>query len=177
MPVGQLSAKARVRVVQKALTLVSEKKPTWTRHELVRQLALVMPAQTRHMTPDAAQDLLAGLADEALSGDIGDVVCLEAPEWPPLPGSLRRELDGRSIYTRPGTTRYATAAQLSAEEHSSPTPRHREHRACRASWQPGSSAPTQGCWKRSYANARTTHAARSRGVGCGWTRPPPSTTS
>src|SRR5206468_5754635 len=35
-PVGQLSAEARVRVVQKALTLVSEKKPTWTRHELVR---------------------------------------------------------------------------------------------------------------------------------------------
>ena len=113
---GQLSAEARVRVVQKALTLVSEKKPTWTRHELVRQLALVMPAQTRQMTPDAAQDLLVGLANEALSGDIGDVVCLEAPEWPPLPDSLRRELDGRSIYTRPGIARYATATQLSTEE-------------------------------------------------------------
>src|SRR6266496_6494031 len=83
---------------------------------LVRQLALVMPAQTRQMTPDAAQDLLVGLTDEALSGDIGDVVCLEAPEWPPLPDSLRRELDGRSINTRPGTTRYATATQLSTEE-------------------------------------------------------------
>ena len=115
-PAGRLSNEARVRVVQKALTLVSEKKPTWTRHELVRQLALVMPAQTRQMTPDAAQDLLVGLADEALSGAIGDVVCLEAPEWPPLPGSLRRKLDDHSIYTRPGTTRYATAAQLSAEE-------------------------------------------------------------
>jgi conjugative relaxase-like TrwC/TraI family protein len=42
-PAGQLSAEARVRVVQKALTLVSGEKPTWTRHELVRQLALVMP--------------------------------------------------------------------------------------------------------------------------------------
>src|SRR6266496_4686383 len=83
---------------------------------LVRQLALAMPAQTRQMTPDAAQDLLVGLTDEALSGDIGDVVCLEAPEWPPLPDSLRRELDGRSINTRPGTTRYATATQLSTEE-------------------------------------------------------------
>ena len=115
-PAGGLSNEARVWVVQKALTLVSDKKPTWTRHELVKQLALVMPAQTRQMTPDAAQELLAGLADEALSGGIGDVVCLEAPEWPTLPHSLRRELDGRSIYTRPGTTRYATAAQLSAEE-------------------------------------------------------------
>jgi hypothetical protein len=44
------------------------------------------------------------------------VVCLEAPEWPPLPAALRRELDGRSIYTRPGVARYATAAQLSMEE-------------------------------------------------------------
>ena len=30
-------------------------------------------------------------------------VCLEAPEWPPLPASLRRERDGRSVYTRPGS--------------------------------------------------------------------------
>jgi hypothetical protein len=35
---------------------------------------------------------------------------------PPLPTSLRRELDGRSIYTRPGVARYATAAQLTMEE-------------------------------------------------------------
>ena len=41
---------------------------------------------------------------------------MSAPEWPPLPASLRRELDGGSVYTRPGATRYATAAQLSAEE-------------------------------------------------------------
>ena len=68
------------------------------------------------MSPQAARELLLGLADEALSGRIEDVVSLEAPEWPPLPGSLRRELDGRSVYTRPGTARYATAAQLSAEE-------------------------------------------------------------
>jgi hypothetical protein len=58
---------------------------------------------------------LLGLADEALSGRTGDVVCLEAPEWPPLPASLRRQLDGRSIYARPGVARYATAAQLSME--------------------------------------------------------------
>ena len=44
------------------------------------------------------------------------MVCLEAPEWPPLPAYLRRELDGRSVYTRPGTARYATRVQLSLEE-------------------------------------------------------------
>ena len=57
-----------------------------------------------------------GLADEALSGRVGDVVSLEAPEWPPVPIALRRELDGRSVYTRPGTARYVTRAQLSMED-------------------------------------------------------------
>ena len=32
------------------------------------------------------------------------------------PAALRRGLDGRSVYTRPGTARYATAAQLSMED-------------------------------------------------------------
>jgi hypothetical protein len=95
---------------------VSDRQPAWTRHDLLKQLALVMPPETQRMSPQAAQELLLGLADEALSGRTGDVVCLEAPEWPPLPRSLRRELDGRSVYTRPGTARYATATQLSREE-------------------------------------------------------------
>jgi hypothetical protein len=102
--------------VDKTLAQVTAKQSTWTRHDLLKQLALVMPAQTRAMNPQAARDLLFGLAEEALSGRAEDIVCLEAPEWPPLPRSLRRDLDGRSVYTRPGTARYATAAQLSAEE-------------------------------------------------------------
>jgi hypothetical protein len=68
------------------------------------------------MSPQAARALLLGLTDEAVSGRTGEVACLEAPEWPPLPTSLRRELDGRSVYTRPGAARYATAARLSMEE-------------------------------------------------------------
>ena len=103
-------------MLAKALVLVSEKHPAWTRHDLLKQLALVMPPETRQMDATAAQQLLVGLAEEALSGRAGDVVCLEAPEWPPLPASLRRELDGRSVYTRPGVTRYATATQLSLED-------------------------------------------------------------
>ena len=115
-PAAPPSREAQARAVQKALALVSDKQPAWTRHDLLKQLALVMPPETRRMSAQAAQELLLGLADEALSGRAGDVVCLEAPEWPPLPRSLRRELDGRSVYTRPGTARYATAAQLSREE-------------------------------------------------------------
>ncbi len=115
-PGGPPTRAVQAQAVQKALALVAGKQSTWTRHDLLKQLALVMPAGTRHMSPQAAHELLLGLADEALSGRVEDVVSLEAPEWPPLPGSLRRELDGRSVYTRPGTTRYATAAQASAEE-------------------------------------------------------------
>jgi AAA domain/TrwC relaxase len=110
------SREMQERAVQKALVLVSDKHPAWTRHDLLKQLALVMPTGTRRMDAEAAQQLLLGLAEEALSGRAGDVVCLEAPDWPLLPASLRRELDGRSVYTRPGITRYATAAQLSMED-------------------------------------------------------------
>jgi hypothetical protein len=108
--------------VQRALTLVQAAKSTRTRADLLKQLALVLPAQTRSMAPEAAVALLHELADEALAGGSAEeVVCLEAPQWPPLPDYLRRPLDGRSVFTRPGTTRYATRVQLSMEEQ---LPRH-----------------------------------------------------
>ena len=116
-PAGPPSRQAQARALAKALVLVSAKHPAWTRHDLVRQLALVMPPETRQMSSQAAQELLLGLAEEALSGRTGEVVCLEAPQWPPLPAPLCRQLDGRSVYTRPGVARYATTAQLTMEEH------------------------------------------------------------
>jgi hypothetical protein len=115
-PGGPPARETQERAVHKALVLVSDKHPAWTRHDLLKQLAPVMPTEARRMDAQAAQELLLGLAEEALSGRVGDVVCLEAPQWPPLPASLRRELDERSVYTRPGVTRYATAAQLSLED-------------------------------------------------------------
>jgi AAA domain len=110
------SREAQQRMLQKALVLVSDKHPAWTRHDLLKQLALMMPPETRHMDGEVAHALLAGLTEEAISGRLGEVVCLEAPQWPPLPASLRRELDGRSVHTRPGAARYATAAQLAMED-------------------------------------------------------------
>ena len=95
---------------------MSAQHPAWTRHDLLKQLALVLSPETCQMNPEEAQELLLGLAEEALSRRSGEVVCLEAPEWPPLPAALRRELDGRSIYTRPGAARYVTVVQLSMEE-------------------------------------------------------------
>ena len=115
-PTGPPTREAQTRALAKALVLVSAQHPAWTRHDLIKQLALVLPAETRQMSPEEAQVLLLGLAEEALSGRSGEVVCLEAPEWPPLPASLRRTLDGRSVYSRPGVARYATTAQLTLEE-------------------------------------------------------------
>ena len=68
------------------------------------------------MDPQAAVTLLHVLADRALAGEFEQVVSLEAPAWPPVPACLRRDLDGRSVYTRPGTQRYATRVQMSLEE-------------------------------------------------------------
>jgi len=115
-PAGPPAREAQARALAKALTLVSDKHPASTRHDLLKQLALVLPAETRRMSPEEAQELLLGLAEEALSGRSGDVLCLEAPEWPPLPASLCRQLDGRSAYTRPGVAQYTTAAQLTLED-------------------------------------------------------------
>jgi hypothetical protein len=115
-PSGPPAPETQARALAKALVLVSDRHPAWTMHDLLKQLALVLPPETRRMRPEEAQELLLGLAEEALSGRSGEVVCLEAPEWPPLPASLRHKLDGRSIYARPGVARYATAAQLSMEE-------------------------------------------------------------
>jgi hypothetical protein len=117
-PTGPPTRQAQARALAKALILVSAKHPAWTRHDLIKHLALVLPAETRQMDPQAAQELLLGLADEALSGRTGEVVCLEAPPWPPLPESLCRQLDGRSVYNRPGTARYATTVQLALEDDS-----------------------------------------------------------
>ena len=130
--IGPPTRETQARALAKALSLVSAKHPAWTRHDLVRQLALVMPAETRQMSPQAARELLLGLAEEALSGRTGEVVCLEAPQWPPLPTPLCRLLDGRSVYTRPGVARYATTAQLTMEEHLVANAQAQRRRGCRA---------------------------------------------
>lgn len=81
----------------------------------MRSLAWSMGQEFCGLTPGARQNMLEQLTNHALGVEHG-VVCLEAPEWPPVPRSLIRELDGRSVYTRPGTTRYATRGQLAMEE-------------------------------------------------------------
>jgi TrwC relaxase/AAA domain len=108
------SRDTQAQVIKEALAAVQAKHSTWTRSDLMKYLGRAMGPEFTAMAPQARQDLLLQLTDQALDGD--GVRCLEAPEWPPAPPQLRRELDGRSVYTRPGTARYATAGQLETEE-------------------------------------------------------------
>ena len=66
------------------------------------------------MDPAAAAALLEDLTDRVLASQFEPVVCLEAPELPEVPASMRRA-DGRSIHQRHGGTRYAARAQLAME--------------------------------------------------------------
>ncbi len=109
------SHEVQEQAIQAALASVQVQHSTWTRGELMKNLAWSMGQEFAHMTPEARQELLEQMTEQALGVDFG-VVCLEAPEWPPVPRSLIRDLDGRSVYTRPGTTRYATRGQLHMEE-------------------------------------------------------------
>src|SRR6266487_1262775 len=105
----------QAQAIQQALARVQAEHSAWTRADLMRALSWSMGQPFAHMTPDAHHDLLEQMTEQAIGVDYG-VVCLEAPEWPPVPRSLIRDLDGRSVYTRPGTTRYATRGQLATEE-------------------------------------------------------------
>src|SRR5262249_28421877 len=109
------SPEVQEQVIREALARVQASRSTWTRADLMRSIAWSMGQEFCGMTPDARQALLEQLTEQAPGVDRG-VVCLEAPEWPPVPRSLIRDLDGRSVYTRPGTFRYATRGQLAMEE-------------------------------------------------------------
>ena len=74
------------RATQRALVLVQEKQSTWTRSDLMKQIALVLPVETRHLPPAEAVALLEELTDRAIAGAVEPVRNLEAPEWPPVPG-------------------------------------------------------------------------------------------
>ena len=99
-----------------ALARVQSSHATWTRAELMRQIKASLPAEELGTDPRAAVRLVNALTDQALAGEFEPVQCLEAPGVVPLPDELRRPLDGRSVYTRPGSVRYATRVQLSLEE-------------------------------------------------------------
>ena len=110
------SADAQMRVMQTALARVGEHHSTFIRADLMREIADSMPPEANAMAPADSVALVNRLTDRALAGEAGQVMSLDAPEYPQVPGYLRRELDGKSIYTRPGTTKYATSVQIAREK-------------------------------------------------------------
>ena len=110
------SADAQTRAMQTALARVQERHSTFTRADLMREIADSMPAEAHAMAPADSVALVHQLTDRALTGEAGHVMSLDAPEYPQVPGYLRRELDGRSVYTRPGITKYATGVQITREK-------------------------------------------------------------
>ena len=110
------SRDAQMRTMQAALARVQERHTTWIRADLMREIADGMPPEARAMAPADAAALVQEMTDRALAGEAAQVVSLDAPEYPETPDYLRRELDGRSVYTRPGVTRYATRVQLAREK-------------------------------------------------------------
>ena len=98
-----------------ALARVQAKHAAWNRGQLCGELADCLPASIANLEPAAAIALALDMANRIIAGEVQPVVCLDAPDMmaPPV---LRRDLDGRSIFTRPGVSRYATEVQLSREE-------------------------------------------------------------
>ena len=98
-----------------ALARVQAKHAAWNRGQLCGELADCLPASIADLEPAAAMALALDMANRIIAGEVQPVVCLDAPDLmaPPV---LRRDLDGRSVFTRPGVSRYATEVQLSREE-------------------------------------------------------------
>jgi hypothetical protein len=100
------------RAAQKTVALAQQEKSAWTRADVIKHLGRVLPRTG--MDPAAVATLLEDLTDRVLASQFEPVVCLEAPELPEVPASLRRA-NGRSVYQRHGGTRHATRAQLAME--------------------------------------------------------------
>ena len=176
-PTGPPTREAQDRALAKALVLVSDQHPAWTRHDLLKHLALVMPPETRQMSPEEAQELLLGLAEEALSGP---------DRRGGVPGGTRMAAAPRVAAPRTGRAQHLHAARRRAVRHRRAAVPGRaagraraDARRAAAARRAGRAAPRRRparCSTRSCAAARTTRASTPRRAGCGWTRPPPSGT-
>ncbi|HEY3954613.1 MAG TPA: MobF family relaxase [Streptosporangiaceae bacterium] len=98
------------QLMAEAVTITQTRITAWTKADLIRYLGEALPAG---MLADRAT--LEQLASQAVSGGTGErVELLSAPDWLPIPASLRRA-DGESVFRPHGTERYASGAQLDLE--------------------------------------------------------------
>ena len=112
------STEAQMRAMKEGLARVQDKQSTWLRADLMREISNSMSAEATRMDPEASVALLHDLADRAIAGEAGQVMPLDAPDFLDTPEYLMREVDGRriSVYSRPGTERFATSVQLAREK-------------------------------------------------------------
>jgi len=113
---AELTPAQRAVVASKALARVHERAATWSRADLMKAVSAELPPSSRTIDPSILVGLIGELTDEAIGGGHEPVLPMAAPEWPAQPEYLRRTVDRRSVYTRPGADRYATRTQLSMEE-------------------------------------------------------------
>ncbi len=114
-PGQPLSPGDEQKLMSAALAKVNEAQSTWTRSALTRALGELLPASAGVMDTAEAKAYLHRLASRALAGEAGEVIALQAPEFPEVPASLRRA-DGESMFRPHYATRYATGVQLSMED-------------------------------------------------------------
>ncbi|HEX6514909.1 MAG TPA: MobF family relaxase [Nocardioidaceae bacterium] len=106
----------RPAVIAAAVADVQATRASWTRSELQQALNRHLPSHLG-LTESAFETLLDELVDEAVApGNAAGVLLLTAPDAVTVPDALRRKSDGRSRWRPHRDERYATEAQIAAEE-------------------------------------------------------------
>jgi conjugative relaxase-like TrwC/TraI family protein len=113
---GELTHAQERAAMAAGLAQAQESRAAWTRADLIHCIGQNLPDHAMGRDQEHAWQMLEDLVGRAVAGEAGEeVLRLDAPEWPRVPDSLRRE-DGESIYRAHGCEQYATRAQLSMEE-------------------------------------------------------------
>jgi conjugative relaxase-like TrwC/TraI family protein len=112
---GELTHAQERAAMAAGLAQAQDSRTVWTRAALIHSIGQQLPDHATARNQEHAWQYLQDLADRALAGEAGEeVLRLDAPEWPRVPGTLRRA-SGESIYRAHGGELYATRAQLSME--------------------------------------------------------------
>ncbi|HEV8115568.1 MAG TPA: AAA family ATPase, partial [Acidimicrobiales bacterium] len=110
---GTLAVSRPEDLAAKAVERVAEKKATWTRNDLARQVAR-LTRRDPAFTPEGLQERVDRLVELGLRPG-GGVVALTGPPLVEAPAGLRRASDGRSEHDRHIGVRYAADQALLAE--------------------------------------------------------------
>ncbi len=112
---GELTHAQERAAMAAGLAQAQEARAVWTRADLIHGIGQQLPDHAAGRDQEHAWQLLEELTDRALAGQAGEeVLRLDAPEWPRVPGTLRRA-NGESIYRPHGGELFATRAHLSME--------------------------------------------------------------